>query len=73
MKKLVGGSLLLCVTLLGNGSGFNPLKAAHGPIAPPDDGAGLLAHGPIAPPDDGAGLLAHGPIAPPDDGAGLLA
>ena len=43
MKKLVGGSLLLCVTLLGNGSGNNPLKVAHGPIAPPDEAAALLA------------------------------
>jgi hypothetical protein len=86
MKKLAGGSLLLCVTLLGNGSGNNPLNnaqgaakagdshgqlLAHGPIPPPDDSLALAFHGPIPPPDDSLALAFHGPIPPPDDSLAL--
>jgi hypothetical protein len=71
MNKLIGGSLLLCVTLLTtNSMAVRPTLAAHGPVAPPDsDGdSPYVAHGPVAPPDsDGdSPYLAHGPVAPPD-------
>jgi len=88
MKKLVGGSLLVCATLLANGSGNNPLNKAsgpvakagdgqsqlfaHGPIPPPDDSIALAFHGPIPPPDDSIALAFHGPIPPPDDSVALL-
>jgi hypothetical protein len=70
MNKLIGGSLLICVTLLTSSAAVRPTYSAHGPVAPPDsDGdSPYVAHGPVAPPDsDGdTSLLAHGPVAPPD-------
>ena len=70
MNKLIGGSLLVCVTLLTSGAQVRATMSAHGPVAPPDsDGdSPYVAHGPVAPPDsDGdTSLLAHGPVAPPD-------
>jgi len=49
-NKLIGGSLLMCVTLLSSATSNGPVS--HGPIPPPDcDSCIITAHGPIPPPD----------------------
>jgi hypothetical protein len=70
MNKLIGGSLLICVTMLTSGAGVKSTLSAHGPVAPPDADSDVtyVAHGPVAPPDadSDAAFFAHGPVAPPD-------